>query len=332
MKHKSLKRKICKLLKKLNLPHNKSYVKSFFKAAQANTYVETVNGNHADVLHYHLHKRESEDLQETFHSLVLPVAKKQRFSSVKVAIDITDENFYGEQQGIYMIPCKVKNGVKAKFKFLVASVVNPRRKEKIPFFVMPIHLGHDKQNLISEVCQVSKKLFKQIDLFLLDRGFYSISLIDKLNKERIPYIIFIPKSLEKRSILASMYQDCAVAEWEKTYNKHFTMHKVKFNMVFIKDVRGYDWIFATNINKKYAEDYVRMYKWRWQIETNFRVQDEARIKSKSKNYVIRLFYFIISLLLQVIWEVTEKGVHPFKAFLMNLYEECLREEIIAELS
>ena len=324
------KRTIRKLLEKLCLPHGKSYIKSFFKAAQANTYIETVNGNNADVLHYHLHKRSSLELENAFQAMILPIAKRLKFSSAKIAIDITEENFYGKPEGLYFIPCKPEKGVIAKFQFLVASVVNPRRKEKIPFFVMPVHLGQNKQDIISEIIKVANKLFRKIDVFLLDRGFYNIALIDILKKKKIPYIIFVPKAEQKKYIIESMHEDCATIEWETEYFKNFTKHKVKFNLVFIKDIRGYDWIFATNIDKKYADDYVRMYKWRWQIETNFRVEDEAKIKTKSKNYVIRLFYFIMGLLFHIIWSITEKGHSPFKAFLIKIYEECLREEIMQE--
>ncbi|MFW6013855.1 MAG: hypothetical protein ACOCQG_01660 [Candidatus Nanoarchaeia archaeon] len=40
------------------------------------------------------------------------------------------------------------------------------------------------------------------------------------------------------------------------------------------------------------ENYVLTYKRRWRIETNYGVEDEAKIKSKSINYLIRYFYFL----------------------------------------
>jgi len=61
------------------------------------------------------------------------------------------------------------------------------------------------------------------------------------------------------------------------------------------------WCFATNLRKETG--LIKFYKQRWQIETDFRVHDEARIKSKSNNPIIRYFYFLTSLVLVANWQV-----------------------------
>ena len=73
-----------------------------------------------------------------------------------------------------------------------------------------------------------------------------------------------------------------------------------------------------------ARKYVELYMKRWNIETMFRVHDEARIKSKSVNPLIRLFYFTISMLLLFIWNLHSKKECPFKRFIINL-EMMLRD-------
>lgn len=67
---------------------------------------------------------------------------------------------------------------------------------------------------------------------------------------------------------------------------------------------------------------VPTYKGRWRIETGFRVQDEARIKSKSKDIRVRFFFFVYEQHLQLLWAVLYKEEVSFKEFLLELSETC----------
>ena len=60
----------------------------------------------------------------------------------------------------------------------------------------------------------------------------------------------------------------------------------------------------------------------------FRVHDEARIKTKSKNPVIRLFYFMVSMFLLFLWNFYKKSVYCFKRFVIILYEMVEKEDAI----
>ena len=50
----------------------------------------------------------------------------------------------------------------------------------------------------------------------------------------------------------------------------------------------------------------------------FRVHDEATIKSKSVNPLVRLFYFMISMLILFMWNLRAKNECSFKRFVINL--------------
>jgi IS4 transposase len=67
-------------------------------------------------------------------------------------------------------------------------------------------------------------------------------------------------------------------------------------------------VFATNIkfscegDVNLAELLGRMYSKRWGIETSYRVKKHSFLgKTTSKNYVVRLFYFMFSVLLYNLW-------------------------------
>ena len=117
--------------------------------------------------------------------------------------------------------------------------------------------------------------------------------------------------------------DIALVKNEIKYKKDKSSHKAETGIALAKDVEGYDWVFATNVFLRDARKYVGLYRKRWNIETMFRVHDEARIKSKSVNPLIRLFYFMVSMLLLFIWNLSFKEKYTFKKFVINL-EQMLK--------
>ena len=66
--------------------------------------------------------------------------------------------------------------------------------------------------------------------------------------------------------------------------------------------KKYDWIFATNLNKKSAKKYIIRYKKRWGIETIFRVTDDIRIYTTSTNPIIRYFLFMFTCFVYNVWK------------------------------
>ena len=104
-------------------------------------------------------------------------------------------------------------------------------------------------------------------------------------------------SATSRGIIKSQFYNQKKKEWQDCY-----------------------WCFATNLNENFG--LIKFYKQRWQIETDFRVHDEARIKTKSNNQIVRYFYFLTSLVLVANWQVN-RLFHPeicFKKYLKILEE------------
>ncbi|MFH1848629.1 MAG: hypothetical protein ABH879_00415, partial [archaeon] len=87
-----------------------------------------------------------------------------------------------------------------------------------------------------------------------------------------------------------------------------------------------DWCFATN--QKPELGLVWTYRKRWNHETGFRIQDEAKIKTKSSNPLIRFFYHLLSMLLILIWRIKNRlGAYiTFKRFI-----KCIEMHYIAQV-
>ena len=116
-------------------------------------------------------------------------------------------------------------------------------------------------------------------------------------------------------------ENTKILEYEMKYSKDKSTIKLKTNLVLIKanNDKEYDWCFYTNLHLDNARYYISLYKKRWQIEANFRVEDEAKFKSKPAHYLVRYFYFMLSLLLHSVWLMFSDI--QFKLFLIETYEE-----------
>jgi len=184
--------------------------------------------------------------------------------------------------------------------------------------------------MAKEVCfclSLVQPLVKSIKLILFDRGFYSKELMLTLANSDYPYLIFVPKNDKVKKELEAM----EVAERKKIHyefklNKDKTVLRGETTLAILKQIadpsneKVFDWAFATNQDEIDLDYIVPTYKGRWRIETGFRVQDEARIKSKSKDMKIRFFYFVYEQVLQLLWAVLYKEDSSFKEFIIEMYE------------
>jgi putative transposase len=91
----------------------------------------------------------------------------------------------------------------------------------------------------------------------------------------------------------------------------FKMKDITFNLIMVEDELGNGQkvkrAFATNEDYNendldLAERLFDLYGRRWGIETSYRVKKHSYLpKTTSKNYLVRLFYFMFSVLLYNLW-------------------------------
>ncbi|MBU4000598.1 transposase [Patescibacteria group bacterium] len=295
-------------------------------AVAYNTYIETVS-NKADILYLRIKESLSEMTTYSYLNYISRLSKKLELNEKKVmlAFDYTDEDFYGDVQGFDIHGWTGKEGITGKFKFLTCSIISDDIPEKIPLISLPIQIGHYKSSVIIDCLSKIKSYIGEIDLILFDRGFYDKDLMYELTKLNYPYLIFVPKHQDKQSILYPMEAGEEIAIYnEFTVNKNQSKYPGENILVFLKQIydkkseKNYDWVFATNVEEVLLENLVITYKKRWRIETQFRVQDEARIKCKSKEMKVRYFLFLFEQMLQTMWICFYKNECSFKQFLIEI--------------
>jgi len=315
----------------LNYEKNKitgfEFMNSIMSASAHNTYIETVSDK-ADTLYKRI--KESPINQTTFAYLdyIKRVSQKFKLNEKKVilAFDYTDEDFYGEVEGFDIHGWTGENGVTGKFKFLTCSIISDEIPEKIPLISVPINIGHYKSHVVKYCLSMIEKLVGEIQLIIFDRGFYNNDLMFELTKSDYPYLIFVPKRKEYGEFFEELKEKKTFFVHDFTFNKNQSKYDGETYLAFLKQIydpesrKSYDWIFATNVEEVLLSDILANYKKRWRIETQFRVQDEARIKCKSTDMKIRYFFFMFEQMLQTIWICFYKDESTFKNFLIELSE------------
>ena len=67
------------------------------------------------------------------------------------------------------------------------------------------------------------------------------------------------------------------------------------------------------------------YRYRWGIETSYRVEDGFEAKTTSRNFALRVIYFMLSIILYNLWILTRVEVQSMTAY---FFKHIVKTEII----
>jgi putative transposase len=314
----------CRLVKKeiyphirLDLHHNAIYKKSNFLDALVYTSMRqdfTENGCNtlrmeaeyrtplADTLLHHIKKYDSiESLEGDFIDSFKKEWKIAKTSNVfykrkyDIAIDFTDWLYYGKDVKM-VVRGEFKNGTTKRFRFATVNIVEAGNR--FTLLALPVGIFDSKEKITTKLLKFAKERIR-INRIYVDRGFFSGKMINVLKK----YGTFLTIATENsriKKIIENMPAPTVVKDYA------FDAHQdVKFNLVVVQhgqNKRAY----ATNMNIPEKEvnlfNYLdKLYGKRWGIETSYRMKKGFRAKTTSKNYIVRLFYFLFSTLLYNLW-------------------------------
>lgn len=296
------------------------------EAADRSTYMETVKlpfMPDPDTVHIRIEETKIIEYHQTFQNLTSGILDKIIKKGVKTILifDFTYEPFYGETQTVWIHGYRPKRGCRGSWLYAAASIVTETGNR---YFVdsFPIDCLHtDAEKALEKLFNnLPKQLMKQVKAVLLDRGFASEAVVKLLEARKLPYLILCPEW--------STVKD-AIRNTDGSYSRQeFKVGGTKTTLVLRKDdKKGFWWKFLTNMDFYHYARYVKEYRKRWNIETGFRVQDEARIKTKSTEITVRYFLFLVGMTLYNVWKEDDSGM-PFKRFLMLNSLELLGVECV----
>jgi len=231
---------------------------------------------------------------------------------VTAAIDITTIPYYGDVEGMSMVS-GVQGNEERAFKFATLSVVG----QNIPLVlaIEPVResSGWD-ETPSNQVHRVVRRLVRRakehvpIETVLCDREFDSMRVFQTLSNLDVNYLI--PKRItsSEREVISRMAEDDQeIAVESASVNVEAGSHPMRFLYVPSTSGEGTA-VFATNlrIGPDEAESFCRRYSRRWQIENEYKsIKHDFLANTSSKDYRVRLFYFVFAVLLYNIWRLTD---------------------------
>ncbi|WP_423746727.1 transposase [Haladaptatus sp. SPP-AMP-3] len=254
-----------------------------------------------------------EGFNTTTDRLLSVIASEASFRRpVTAAIDITTIPYYGDVEEMPMVS-GTKDGEGRAFKFATLSIIG----RNIPF-VLAVELVRESSarddNRSNQIHRVVRQLVKRakehvpIETVLCDREFDSMRVFQTLSNLDVNYLI--PKRItsSEREALKRMDEDNQeVAVESASVHVEAGSHPMRF--LYVPSTSGEETtVFATNlrVGPEEAEAFCHRYRWRWQIENEYKsIKGDFLAKTSSKDYRVRLFYFVFAVLLYNIWRLTD---------------------------
>lgn len=269
------------------------------------TYIETLIKEglpNADTFHRHIEQKHV-TLLALRKSLLKKTAKllKKIGGKYILVFDETYEPYFGRHKTQWVHEYKPVNGCAGCFKFLCAHMLAPDRK-RVFIDAVPMPVFSDRTTVLAAMLNFALANNKNIFCVLFDRGFYDSKIIIMLNRLCLNYLMLVPQIGNMKHVLDE-HKDAF-------FNIQYLVNGIAKTNIFVFREEKFVWIFATNLKFRNALNMIRIYKMRWNIETGFRVCDEARIKTKSMHIEVRYFFFLCSIVLYNIW----KELYPKMAF------------------
>jgi len=283
---------------------------------------------------YHLRKfNKKEDIENMFQrifDIIFKFARKNynisKRERLDIAIDTHDVPYYGNKTDSFVIGGKQDRGTNNFFKFMTCSIVVAGRRFAID--ALMIHPFDSQEELVDKLIKRSKNKISIHKVFL-DRGFDKPSVIRVLKNNKVKYLM--PKI---RSPTVKQWYDKS-EDCEARVIKDFKIGDETTTLILVNNNEGVKMAFSTNIDipEQLAHHLFRFYKARWGIETGYRLlAHDFKAKTTSKNFHIRLFYFLFSVCLYNLWvlvnicvsmdlygKISDKPIISAKLFAIVLY-------------
>jgi hypothetical protein len=231
---------------------------------------------------------------------------------VTAAIDITTIPYYGDVEGMSMVS-GVQGEEKRAFKFATLSIIG----ENIPLVlaVEPVRENSAwDRNPPNQVHRVVRRLVQRarehvpVETVLCDREFDSKRVYQTLSNLGVNYLVPTRINSTEREVIETMDTDeQEVAVESASVHLESGSHSMQFLYVPSTNGEGKT-VFATNlrVSPEEAESFCRRYSRRWQIENEYKsIKNDFHAKTSSKDYRVRLFYFVFAVLLYNIWRLTD---------------------------
>jgi len=255
---------------------------------------------------YHLKKLDREELERkntviltSLMQYVLTPGKAYQF-----AIDITNDPYYGTIDGEnepYIVRSRRKKSTNEFYSYVTLYVTT--RDRQMTLAVYPVRQGVAKVGYIARCLDQILELGLRIEALCLDREFYTRKVIGFLTEARVPFIIPVRKHGKRMKELLQGTQS-RYAEYRMKGKPTFVL-TIAVAATYAKGKRGKHGVENLGYvvgNLRWSPPRVhKVYRSRFSIESSYRMRNQVKPRTSTKNPVIRYLYAIISFLLKNVW-------------------------------
>ncbi|MBU1201772.1 MAG: transposase [Nanoarchaeota archaeon] len=270
--------------------------------SQTFRFVMKENTPASNTLLYHIRKSDIQELRNNFKKAfeeIFKIAKRHNVfkkRKLDVAIDLTDQLYYGNKNDFMVCETKPQKGTTHCFRFATINIVENGRR--FTLLALPMHAFDEKYKIVNELINYAKSKISIRNVYV-DRGFFNIKCIMTLEKQKVKWLM---PAIRNRAIKKLMKEHNSPKVLEYLMGRK-NFDQVKFKLVIVNDQEKIKRVFATNL--KVTEDNAKIlfqeYGKRWGIETSYRVKQDFKARTTSKKYVVRFFYFMFSACLYNLW-------------------------------
>jgi putative transposase len=261
-------------------------------------------------IRYHLDKLDDmvtleRQLNAALQSRIPPKIRKGRH---RLAIDLHLIPYYGnptEAEVPYIYRSQAKAGTTSFFAYATVYVICRNKR-----VTLGIHAVHRQETLVATVTYLLAMLSRlkiRVKRLYLDRGFYSVPVIRWLKALNIPFLmpaVIRGKTGGTRQLLVG----------RKSYATRYTLTSANYGSVtcqmrvvctYYKGFKGKHGIqytlYVVHRVTVALHQLHQHYKERFGIETSYRIKNQCRIRTTSKNPVVRLLFVALAFILVNLW-------------------------------
>lgn len=296
-------------------------------------------------LRYHLSKLNFVEL-ELINSQILSNSVNEILRaghSYQFAIDFTHDPYYGEiseENKDFIIRNRLKKSTNEFYSYVTLYVIT--RDRQLTLAVFPVRQGFSKVHYIAKCLDVIGSLDFKIEVICLDREFYAKKVISILQTAKIPFIMPVRRhSNIMKSLLIGTKSRFA------TYIMKNKPSNLKLNLAIV--VKYYKGKCGKHGSKNLGYVFNNLdwsprrihetYRSRFAIESSYRMRNQVKPKTSSRNPVLRYLFALISFLLKNAWMVLlwryfspikrgprtiERRVFRFDIFCLMVWEHIKR--------
>ena len=245
--------------------------------------------------------------------------KRLRRRGQTLAIDLTLIPYHGEPQNdakeIYR--SQPKSGTSHFHAYATCYVV--RKGHRFTIALTPVQKGERMEDVVKRLLRVARAEGVKCRLLLLDRGFYSVAVIGYLKSARVPFLMPVIRRGRKPANGKPATGTRALAAWKKSGWSTHTL-KTSKTTKYGKTAKVKICVSCGNFAGKWGRHGRRTfvyafwgfhpgstrwiretYRTRFGIETSYRQMNEGRIRTCTRNPLLRLFFFALAMILRNVW-------------------------------